>query len=70
MHAINKLMYTIFMTTVIPMPSNQYYFELTNETVGRLDHTSSQVKGLVIGYTQIVVQDKSILLCGNELGTS
>ncbi|XP_065903533.1 nuclear pore membrane glycoprotein 210-like isoform X3 [Dysidea avara] len=46
---------------VIPMPSNQYYFELTNETVARLDHASSQVKGLVIGYTQIVVQDKNTL---------
>jgi len=56
------MMNIVSMTTVIPMPSNQYYFELTNETVARLDHTSSQVKGLVIGYTQIVVQDKSILL--------
>ncbi|XP_065901682.1 nuclear pore membrane glycoprotein 210-like isoform X2 [Dysidea avara] len=46
---------------VIPMPSNQYYFELTNEMVARLDHASSQVKGLVVGYTQIGVQDKNIL---------
>lgn len=50
------------MTTVVPMPSNQYYFELTNETVARLDHASSQVTALVIGYTSLVVQDKSILL--------
>ena len=49
------------MSTVVPMPSNQYYFELTNETVGRLDHTSSQVTALNIGYTSLVVEDKSIL---------
>ena len=49
------------MSTVVPMPSNQYYFELTNETVGRLDRTSSQVTALNIGYTSLVVEDKSIL---------
>ena len=51
------------MTTVVPMPSSQYYYELTNETVGRLDHASSQVMALNIGYTSLVVEDKSILLC-------
>ena len=55
------------MTTVVAMPSDQYYFELTNETVARLDHTSSQVTALIIGYTSLVVQDKSILLCANIL---
>ena len=51
------------MTTVVAMPSDQYYFELTNETVARLDHASSQVTALIIGYTSLVVQDRSILVC-------
>jgi len=59
----NSIVFSVTMTTVVPMPSSRYYFELTNETVARLDHTSSQVTALVIGYTNLVVQDKSILLC-------
>lgn len=52
---------SVSMTTVVTMPSDQYYFELTNETVARLDHNSSDVTALNIGYTSLVVQDRSIL---------
>ena len=42
------------------MPSEQYTLELTNTTVGRLDRRRSRVTGLVVGGTEIVLQDKSI----------
>ena len=47
-------------TEVVPMPSEQYTLELTNTTVGRLDRQRSRVTGLVIGDTEIVLQDKSM----------
>ena len=47
-------------TEVVPMPSDQYTLELTNTTVGRLDRRRSRVIGLVIGDTEIVLQDKSM----------
>ena len=43
------------------MPSEQYSLELTNTIVGRLDPQRSRVTGLVVGYTEAVLQDKSIL---------
>lgn len=46
---------------VVPMPSDQYTLELTNYTVGELDTQRSRVTGLVVGYTEAVLQDKSIL---------
>ena len=46
---------------VITMPSEQYSLELTNTTVGELNSQRSRVTGLVVGYTEIVLQDISIL---------
>ena len=46
---------------VVPMPSDQYRLELTNVTVGRLDHQRSRVTGLLVGDTEVVLQDRSIL---------
>ncbi len=46
---------------IVSMPSEQYYLELTNGTVARLDIARSRVTGLVVGYTEAVLQDKSIL---------
>ena len=51
-------------TEVVPMPSEQYTLELTNRTVGTLDKMRSRVTGLVIGVTEVVLQDKSILVHG------
>ena len=48
-------------TEVVPMPSEQYSLDLTNTTVGRLDPQRSKVTGLVVGFTEVVLQDKSIL---------
>jgi len=48
-------------TEVVPMPSDQYTLELTNKTVGNLDPQRSRVTGLIVGYTEVVLQDKSIL---------
>ena len=45
---------------VVPMPSDQYTLELTNLTVGRLDRKRSRVTGLVVGDTEVVLQDRSI----------
>lgn len=47
---------------VVAMPSDQYHLELTNGTVGRLDPHRLRVTGLVVGYTELVLQDKRILL--------
>ncbi len=46
---------------IITMPSEQYSLELTNTTVGKLDRERSRVTGLVVGYTEAVLQDMSIL---------
>ena len=43
------------------MPSDQYSLELTNTTAASLDPASSNVTGLVVGDTEVVLQDKSIL---------
>ena len=48
-------------TEVVVMPSDQYSLELTNTTVASLDTPSSNVTGLVVGDTEVVLQDKSIL---------
>ena len=45
------------------MPSEQYSLELTNTTVASLDIQTSNVTGLVIGDTEVVLQDKSIQHC-------
>lgn len=50
-------------TEVVAMPSEQYSLELTNTTVASLDVQTSNVTGLVIGDTEIVLQDKSIQHC-------
>ncbi len=47
---------------VMAMPSEQYSLELTNTTVGRLHPQRSRVTGLVVGYTEAVLQDISILI--------
>ena len=47
-------------TEVVTMPSDQYSLELTNATVASLDVPTSNVTGLVIGHTDIVLQDKRI----------
>ena len=47
----------------ITMPSEQYSLELTNTTIGKLDSERSRVTGLVVGYTEVVLQDISILSC-------
>ena len=47
-------------TEIVVMPSDQYSLELTNTTVASLDTPSSNVTGLVIGDTEIILQDKSI----------
>ncbi len=44
---------------VITMPSE---LELTNTTVGRLHPQRSRVTGLVVGYTEAILQDISILI--------
>lgn len=48
-------------TEVVAMPSEQYSLELTNTTVASLDVQTSNVTGLVIGDTEIVLQDKNML---------
>ena len=49
------------------MPSEQYTLELTNKTVGTLNRQRSRVTGLVVGDTEIVLQDKSILDVGIQV---
>ena len=46
--------------SVVPMPSSQFEFKLTNTSVGELDDTHSSVVGLQSGFTQLVLVDKSI----------
>ncbi|CAI8026947.1 Nuclear pore membrane glycoprotein 210 [Geodia barretti] len=48
-------------TEVVVMPSDQYSLELTNTTVASLDTPSSNVTGLVVGDTEVVLQDKNML---------
>ena len=47
---------------VVAMPSKQYTLELTNTTVGELDVERSRVTGLAVGFTELVLNDKSLLL--------
>ena len=49
------------LTEVVPLPSDQYYLQLTNETVAELDPETSRVTGLVPGYTEVILHNKSIL---------
>ena len=46
----------------VPVPSDQHSLQLSNETVAELNTHKSRVTGLVIGFTEVVLQDKSILL--------
>lgn len=48
-------------TEVVPLPSDQHSLLLTNTTVAQLDHKRSRVTALVLGFTDVVLQDKSIL---------
>lgn len=49
-------------TEVVPLPSSQYSLHLSNLTVAELDPLLSRVMGLVLGFTEVVVEDQSILL--------
>ena len=44
------------------MPSDQYNLVLTNTTVAKLNRLKSRVTGMVIGDTEIVLNDKSMPL--------
>ncbi len=46
----------------VPLPSDQHSLQLTNETVAELDSQKSRVTGVIIGFTEVVLQDKSILV--------
>ena len=46
---------------VVPMPSSQFEFQLSNTTVAELDVKKSSVLGVEIGYTKVTLVDKSIL---------
>ena len=48
-------------TEVVPLPSDQYSLSISDPTVAELDPALSRVTGLVIGYTEVVVEDQSIL---------
>lgn len=47
----------------VPLPSDQHSLQLTNSTVAELNTHRSRVTGLVLGFTEVVLQDKSILVC-------
>ena len=46
---------------IVSLPSDQYYLHLSNQTVAELDVPKSRVTGLVLGYAEVVLYDKSIL---------
>ena len=46
---------------MVPLPSNRYSLSLSNSTVGELNPELSRVTGLVLGYTEVIVEDQSIL---------
>ena len=50
-----------FSSAVVPMPSSQFEFQLSNTTVGQLDVKQSSVLGIQLGYTKVTLVDKSIL---------
>ena len=41
------------------MPSQQYYLEVINDSIGELDFKTSTVKAKEHGFTEIVLKDKS-----------
>ena len=45
----------------VPLPSDQHSLQLTNTSVAELNARRSRVTGLVLGFTEVVLQDKSIL---------
>ena len=47
--------------TVVPMPSSQFEFKLSNTSVAQLDVKKSSVLGVKLGYTKVTLEDKSIL---------
>ncbi|XP_068674449.1 nuclear pore membrane glycoprotein 210-like [Montipora foliosa] len=47
--------------TVVPMPSSQFEFQLSNTTVGKLDVKQSSVLGIELGYTKVTLVDKNML---------
>lgn len=49
------------MVADIPMPSQQYYLELEDPTIAKLNTDTSTVTAQEFGYTEIVLKDKSIL---------
>ncbi|KAM7432559.1 hypothetical protein ABFA07_017053 [Porites harrisoni] len=48
-------------TAVVPMPSSQFEFKLSNTSVAQLDVKKSSVLGVELGYTKVTLEDKSIL---------
>lgn len=50
-----------FSLTVVPMPSSQFEFKLSNTSVAQLDVKKSSVLGVKLGYTKVTLEDKSIL---------
>ena len=51
----------LFSLTVVPMPSSQFEFKLSNTSVAQLDIKKSSVLGVKLGYTKVTLEDKSIL---------
>lgn len=50
-----------FPLAVVPMPSPQFEFKLSNTSVAQLDVKKSSVLGVELGYTKVTLVDKSIL---------
>ncbi|KAJ7382708.1 hypothetical protein OS493_033271 [Desmophyllum pertusum] len=46
---------------VVPMPSSQFEFKLSNTTVAQLDVKKSSVLGVTKGYTKVTLVDKNML---------
>nr|XP_054758778.1 nuclear pore membrane glycoprotein 210-like isoform X1 [Lytechinus pictus] len=46
-------------TTIVTMPSTQYRLALGNASVASLTESNSMVTGLVLGHTQIMLQDRN-----------
>ncbi|XP_067124588.1 nuclear pore membrane glycoprotein 210-like isoform X2 [Centruroides vittatus] len=45
---------------IIPMPSDQYYLEISNTEIADLNPATSTVTGYKFGFTQIILKDKNI----------
>ncbi|CAH3168221.1 unnamed protein product [Porites lobata] len=48
-------------TAVVPMPSSQFEFKLSNTSVAQLDVKKSSVLGVKLGYTKVTLEDKNML---------